>query len=756
MFNGLTRLALRWPKAVLLASVLLVGGALVYGLDVLDGLKTAGQVDPNSESTRAAAALESHFTSGRPNIVLLVRSDRSVDDPAVVAEGNQLATRLAHERDVVGVASYWQLKAPVLRSKDGHMAVIAARINGEETYTDHRFADIAPSYRGRHGPVDVELGGATAIRSGLTDTIRGDIAKAEAIGVPIVAVVLIIILRGFFAALLPLMVGAFSVIGTNAALKLISQFTDVSIFALNLATGLSLGLAADYGLFIVKRFREERRSGHSVEEALRITMNTAGRTVAFSSLTVAVSVSSMLVFPLYFLRSFAFAGVSVVLLAALCALVALPAALVVMGRLVDALDITVVFTWVARKFRGGRPANPNRVSGWRRWALLVMRRPVIFATSAIAIVVFLALPFLRLNIGLPDDRTLPAGSEPHQVQQALRDDFTSVATGELDVVVPNVQPAARTADISAYAARLSDLDGVVSVDTVNGRYAKGRQVSPPNPLSQRFAAPDSTYLAVSSDVEVVSSAGQDLVRRMRAVPAPFVTLVAGASSDLLDARAAIVHYLPIAMAIIAATTLILLFLLTGSVLIPFKAVMMNILSLSATFGVLVWIFQDYHLGGFFDFQQTGWVDVTLLVLLFCVAFGVSMDYEVFLLSRIKEEYARTPDNRTAVAYGIEKTGGIVTAAALITSIVFVAMGSGRVTNIKMFGVGLALAMIMDAALIRTLLVPALMRLAGRANWWAPAPLRKVYDKIGLKEGDVEPARPAAVPATPIDRRSSAA
>jgi RND superfamily putative drug exporter len=282
--------------------------------------------------------------------------------------------------------------------------------------------------------------------------------------------------------------------------------------------------------------------------------------------------------------------------------------------------------------------------------------------------------------------------------------------------------------------------GVVAVDSLTGRHVNG-QASPPNPLSQRFAAPDATYLAISTEIEAVSDEGQDLVKRIRAVDSPFDTAyVAGASAELLDARTGMVDRMPLALAIIVATTLIVLFLLTGGVLIALNAVLMNFLSLSATFGALVWIFQDGHLSGLLGFQVTGWVDISLLVLLFCVAFGVSMDYEVFLLSRMKENYIHSRDNATAIVYGIEKTGGIVTAAALITSIVFLAMATAHVTHIKMFGLGLGLAMLLDATVVRTLLVPALMRLTGNANWWAPRPLRAVYDRFGLREGDttVEP------------------
>ncbi|MDT5037806.1 MAG: putative drug exporter of the superfamily [Micromonosporaceae bacterium] len=750
MFDRLARLAVRRPKLVLIATALLVVGALLYGMNVLSGLKQGGQTDPASGSARGAEVLDTQFGAGHPNLVLLVRADRPVDDPAVAAAATRLAARLAAEPEVAGVSSYWQVKAPPLRSDDGRTALIVARLAGDQNKAAAAVDRIAPQYRGTQGSLRVQIGGEAAVRSELTKTVRGDISTAEAIGIPLVALILILVLRSFFAALLPLIVGFFSVLGTNAALKLLSEFTDVSIFALNLATGLSLGLAADYGLFIVKRFREERRRGLDVETAMRITMNTAGRTVLYSSLTVAVAVSSMLVFPMYFLRSFAYAGVSVVLLAALGALVALPSALVLLGRGLDRWDFTRAFVWVGRRFRRRRPAFAAAAettdSWWRRAALVVMRRPLFFTASSAFVLLLLGTPFLHLNIGLPDDRTLPATAEPHVVQQTLRDGFSSVATNEVDVVISGGNPAARATDIADYAAELSTVAGVVAVDSIAGRHVNGA-ATPPNPLSKRFASANSTYLAVSTDIEGVSTDGQNLVKRIRAVPSPFHAQVTGTSAELLDARTGLLDRMPLALAIIVATTLIVLFLLTGGVLIAVNAVVMNFLSLSATFGALVWIFQDGHLAGLLGFQVTGWVDVSLLVLLFCVAFGVSMDYEVFLLSRMKEEYVRTRDNHTAIAYGIEKTGGIVTAAALITSIVFLAMVTAHVTHIKMFGLGLGLAMLLDATLVRTVLVPALMRLAGAANWWAPRPLRAIYDRFGLKEEDTG-SGPAPMPTVP--------
>jgi RND superfamily putative drug exporter len=745
MFDRLANLAVRRPRIVLALSGVVIVLALLYGADVLGGLKQGGQTDPGSDSTRGSQLLDREFAAGHPNFLLLVDADSSVDDPAVAAEGNRLAQRLAAEPDIAAVTSYWQVKAPPMRSDDGRTALILARVKGDESHASDAVDRLTPRYRGTQGSLQVRIGGSATVRSELTKTVRGDISTAEAIGIPLVALVLILVLRGFFAALLPLIIGFTAVLGTNATLKLLSQFTDVSVFALNLATGLSLGLAVDYGLFIVKRFREEkRRHAGDVATAMRIAMNTAGRTVLYSSLTVAVAVSSMLVFPMYFLRSFAYAGISVVLLAALGALVALPSAIVLSGRWLDKWDFTRAFVWIGRKLRR-RPAAgvaADAPGWWRRSALVVMRGAIPFTLAAAGFLLVLGAPVLHLNIGLPDDRTLPASAESHQVQQALRDDFSSVATNEVDVVVPGDDVRARTAELTDYAQRLSLVPGVVAVDSVIGRHVDGT-LTPPDPLAQRFASADATYFAVSTEIEAVSTEGQDLVKRIRAVPAPFRTYVTGTSAEILDARSALVDRMPLALGIIVATTLVVLFLLTGGVLIAVKAVLMNFLSLSAIFGALVWVFQDGHLDGLLNFQVTGWVDISLLVLLFCVAFGVSMDYEVFLLSRIKENYVRTRDNREAIVYGIEKTGGIVTAAALITSIVFLAMTSAHVTHIKMFGLGLGLAMLVDASVVRTVLVPALMRLTGRANWWAPRPLRAAYQRFGLKEGDMSADPPEA-------------
>ncbi|MEO7430418.1 MAG: MMPL family transporter, partial [Acidimicrobiales bacterium] len=524
-------------------------------------------------------------------------------------------------------------------------------------------------------------------------------------------------------------------------------------FSLNLTTAMGLGIAIDYSLFVVSRFREELRAGHEPSIAVQRTVRTAGRTVAFSAVTVAASLCALLVFPLTFLRSFAYAGVAVAFLAGFFSVVVLPAILAVLGTRVDKLTI----------FKRSTEAHDEGF--WHRMALFVMRRPVVVAVSAIAVLVFLGAPFLHLNLSLPDDRVLPESAPSRQVHDVLRHEFGSEEAGASSVVAEGIgDPAARSAEIDAYAATLAALPGVARVDAATGTYCgeglaklgctPGQRVVPGGEgryLAFNTAnAGGSTYLSVVPDVEPLSKQGEALVGAIRAAKAPFHAEVTGMSAQLVDTKDALFARLPLAAGIIALVTFLVLFIQFGSVLIPIKAVVLNLLSLSATFGAMVWVFQEGHLSGALHFTAIGSIDATTPILMFCVAFGLSMDYEVFLLSRIKEEYDRTGDNELSVARGLERTGRIVTAAALLIAVVFIAFATSHVTFIKLFGVGLTLAVLMDAFLIRGTLVPAFMRLAGEWNWWAPAPLRRLHDRIGISEHiDLDaPAPSSAESATP--------
>ncbi|HEX2178503.1 MAG TPA: MMPL family transporter, partial [Actinomycetota bacterium] len=522
---------------------------------------------------------------------------------------------------------------------------------------------------------------------------------------------------------LPLAVGGLAVVGTLVILRILAGFTDVSIFALNLTTGLGLGLGIDYSLFIVSRFREELAAGASTEQAVVRSVETAGRTVLFSALTVAASLAALLAFPLQIMHSFAYAGSAVVMVAAIGSVVSLPAILGILGDKVNRFRLVEQ-----------RPATEGE-GFWARVAVVVMRRPIPIALAVIALLVFLGAPFLNVRFGVWDDRVLGERAPSRQVQDQVRENFSAEEAGAVTVVVQDAEdPAARSGEVGGYAADLSRLSGVARVDAETGTYVAGNQVAPPIPgISARFTSDDGTWLSVVPAIEPISVEAEELVAAIRARPAPGLVLVGGPSAELVDGKATLFDRLPLALTIIAVITMILLFLMTGSVLVPIKAMILNLLSLAATFGAMVWVFQQGHLSDFLGFTPTGTLDTTSPILMFCVAFGLSMDYEVFLLSRIKEEHDAGADNVTAVARGLERTGRIVTAAAGLLAVVFLSFLSSEVAFIKLIGVGMMLAVLMDATLIRATLVPAFMRLAGRANWWAPRPLRRLHDRFGLSE-----------------------
>ncbi|KUN82378.1 MMPL family transporter [Streptomyces griseoruber] len=716
--GGWTRFVTARPGLTLLAALVLTVLAVLAGSGVADRLGSGGWEDPDAQSTYATKALEREFPESQPNLLLLVDSGgASVDTPAVRAEAARLTARLAAEKGIVGVGSYWEADAstaPALRAKDGHEALIAARITGDEKTMGETLDRIAPSYRGEQGPVKVRIGGIVAVRHEMQTTIQEDLTRAELIALPITLVLLVMVFGSAVAALLPLGIGIVAILGTNAVLSGLTAFTDVSVFAMNLTTALGLGLAIDYALFIVRRFREELSTGAEPLGAIATTLRTAGRTVLFSALTVAVSLAAMLVFPQYFLRSFAYAGMAVVLLAAAAALILLPAALVLLGDRVNALDLRRAFR--GRPKASGTERTGEGGRGWARTADLVMRRAPFFALATTAVLVLLGLPFLGVRFGTADDRQLPSSAESHVVQQHIRDGFPGSPGGGLEVLA---EGKATEAQYSAYKARVAALPEVVQVD---GPLVKG----------------DAAYFTVQPEGEAVGDAAQHLVGDLRALKTPFDTKVTGTAAVLVDSKHAIGAQLPWAGAFVAVVTLLLVFLLTGSVLIPLQAVLLNALSLTAMFGAVVWVFQDGHLSGLLGFTSPGSIETTLPVLMFCVAFGLSMDYGVFLLSRIKEEYDATGDHERAVRLGLRRTGGLITAAAVILAVVMVAIGTSRVTNTKMLGLGIALAVLMDAMVIRSLLVPAIMRLTGRATWWAPAPLRGFHARFGLSEGDENP------------------
>ncbi|MBT2407660.1 MULTISPECIES: MMPL family transporter [unclassified Streptomyces] len=743
-----TRFVTARPRLSLLLALVVTALAVFAGGGAAARMGSGGWEDPDARSTYATEALEREFPSSQPNLLLLVDAGAGVgkagvDDPAVAAEAERLTTRLAAEPGVTGVGSYWRTQLPTLRSEDGRQALIAARVVGDEKAATEVVARIAPRYEGEHGPVRVSLGGRVAVQREVTATIQEDLLRAELIALPVTLVLLILVFGSAIAALLPLGVGIVAIIGTNAVLRGLTEFTDVSVFAQNLTTALGLGLAIDYALFIVRRFREELAAGRDPVGAIGATLRTAGRTVLFSALTVAVALSAMLFFPMYFLRSFAYAGVAVVLLAAAAALILLPAALVLLGERVNSLDLRQL--WRRRRRKAGpggagaeeaglaSGASGESGRGWARSTALVMRRAPLFAVATTAGLLLLGLPFLGVKFGTVDDRQLPETASSHLVQQQIRDGFPGSPGSGLIVLA---EGARSPADLDAYRQRVAGLEGVLRVD---------------GPVSSGPGA-RSAYFSVITEGEAVGQQARDLVGEVRKVDAPFETSVTGQAAVLVDAQDAIAEKLPAALALVVLATLLLVFLLTGSVLIPLQAILLNALSLTAMFGAVVWVFQEGNLSGLLSFTSTGDIETTLPVLMFCIAFGLSMDYGVFLISRIKEEYDRTGDHEGAVRTGLARTGGLITAAAVILAVVMVAIGTSRVTNTKMLGLGIALAVLMDAMVVRSLLVPAVMKLTGKATWWAPGPLRRLHERFGLSEGE---SAPAAVPADSADSTEAA-
>lgn len=729
VLRSLGHLTVRRRRWILVATLLLVLAAGALGGNVAQYLSSGGFDDPGAESTAADRALDDVFSSGNPNLVLLVTAKSgSVDDPEAARFGAELTQELADEEGVEQAVSYWTLgSAPPLKSEKGHQALVLARVGGDQDEILEKVEALTPDYRIDNDIATVDVGGQAPVFVEVGETIEGDLARAEAISFPVTLLLLILVFGSVVAAGLPLGVGVVSVLGTFLILRVLASMTEVSIYALNLTTAMGLGLAIDYSLFIVSRYREEMRKGLSSDQAVVRSVETAGRTVIFSAVTVAVSLAALFVFPLPFLRSFAYAGVAVVAMAALGSVVTLPAVLAALGPRVDKWSL-----WKRASVQEGE-------GFWHRLASFVMRRPIVTASSVLVLVGILGAPFFGVKFGLPDDRVLPPDAVSRTVQDEIRANFTSRESDTIPVVALRTGPApSRSEEITAYAIELSRVENVSRVDALTGSYAAGRLVAEPNDASMRFANEDATWLSAVPAVEPVSAAAERLVGDIRAVDAPFDVMVGGPSAQLVDSKESIFGRMPLAAAIIGVVTFIVLFLMFGSLLVPLKAVVLNMLSLSATFGAMVFVFQDGNFSDILNFTPTGFLDTTTPILMFCVAFGLSMDYEVFLLSRIKEEHDRTGDNEHSVAMGLEKTGRIVTAAAALLAVVFIAFATSGITFIKMFGIGLALAVIMDATLIRGVLVPAFMRLAGDANWWAPAPLRRLHDRFGFTDADPEP------------------
>ncbi|GIG90914.1 MMPL family transporter [Plantactinospora endophytica] len=723
----LTRFVGRRPLWIVVVGVLVTLASAAIGAGTIDALSLNRFEAPGSESMRARDALAAGFGTGSPNVALLVTARHgTVDSPDIAAAGAALTSELAGYPGVGDAWSYWTRNAPAtLRGEDGRQALVLAWIPGDANQVRREILpELTPRFTRDDGTLTVEVGGGDEVFRSVMEQARRDFVRAELIVLPMVFLLLWLVYRRLAPALLTLGVGIFAVAGALAILRGVVTIVDVSTFAANLALVLGIGLGVDYGLFVVFRFREELHhstdpgaAGH-VREAVARTVRTAGRTVLFSGITVAASLAVLLAFPFPFLASFAYAGIAVVFAAVLGATVVLPAALALLGHRVDR--------------RGASQHNTGTF--WYVTTRHVMRRPLLLGGAALAILLLLGSPFLGVRFGLPDDRVLPQSAPVRQLYDQVRANFAAEEADAVQVVAPTGTPST----VGSYAAALSRLDGVVRVDSAAGSYAAGQPVPTPTGIRSGTgtgggSAGPGTWLSVVPSAERLSHDAVGLVRAVRAEPAPFPVLVGGYPAELTDYRDGVTERLPLVAGLIVAVTLVVLFLMTGSVLAPLKASVLNLLSLSVMFGVLVFVFQDGNLAGWLDFTPTGAIEPSIPILMFCVAYGLSMDYEVFLLARIKEEYDRTGDPVGSVPAGIARSGPLVTAAAAVLAASFATYATGQVVFLQQLGVGMALAVLVDATLIRGVLVPALMRLAGHANWWAPGPLRRLHHRIGLTE-----------------------
>jgi RND superfamily putative drug exporter len=725
MLESLTRAIIKWRRSVVAVALLVLAGAAWYGIGAGPHLSEGGFDGPSEPSSIAATALLQQFHAGSPNITVLITARHgTVDSPAVVRAGQALTQRLESEHDVSNVQSYWQLGSiPALRADHSRQAIIAARIDGTQNQFVHRERGVAASLSPVPSAVSIQLGGFAPAFSEVDALIEHGLIISEAVAVPITMLLLLFVFGSVVAAAMPLTIAGVAVIGTLAVLRLLSTFMEVSIFAENVTTALSFGLAIDYSLFIVSRYREELDDGCTPNQALVRAVSRAGRMVFGSALTVMVALAILLVFPIAFLRSIAVAGIAVALLAGVASVIVLPATLAVLGPRINACTV-----W-------HRSVRPPEDGYWRRTALRVMRHPLPYAAAAIAALMLLASPFLGIHLGYLDDKVLPTSDHVRQTDDTLRHAFGSAEVGAIQVVMPSFGSGPATLAVEAkvyrYAQNLSRLPKVQRVESAVGFFIKGRHVAVPASYIAQYYQQRGTWFSVLPTVDPLSMQAESIVRDVRDFYSPYPVLVGGVSAQFLDSTAIIEARMPLAFALIALTMFVLLFVLFGSVVIPMKAMVLNALSLSATFGAMVWIFQEGHLSGLLDFTATGSVVAAIPVMMFCVAFGLSMDYEVFLMSRIKERHDQGASNEEAVASGLQRSGRIITAAACLIAVVFLTLTSNEISSIKLFGVGLFLAVLVDAFVIRGILVPAFMKTMGDLNWWAPAPLRRWHDRRNL-------------------------
>ncbi|TMD91525.1 MAG: MMPL family transporter [Chloroflexi bacterium] len=720
MFASWGRFVYRYRWATLAGSTVLLAISIA-GLLMGGTLTSGGPLTSNLESARAGNLVTSELATSKmtSNFVLIFSSKtQSVSDPAFKDAVTAALAPIAGDPRISGMVSPYNAPSPrvaqALTSTDGHQALVSIDLKSSGTQAHNDYDALRKQVQS--DTLTVTGTGFVAINEAFNKTLESDLQRAEFVTLPVTLVLLVIIFASLVAAGLPLGVGILTIVGGLAGTFFLNRFTDVSQYALNIVTLIGLGVSIDYSLFVVNRFRDELAKGASRENALATTMATAGRAITFSGITVAVGLSAMLFFQGTFLASMGAAGAIVVAVAVVYALTFLPALMSILGPAVNRLRLPV--------FRSRRPAGTIRVGFWSWWTNWVMRRPLVVLLPATGFLLLAASPFIQLRLANGDVDMLPTHLEARQGYDQMIANFPGRDQTTFNIVVnyPDGSPQtpARISAQSDLAQRIAAIPHVLQTNTAG----VGRHIV----LIQATTA----YPATSDESRALVKA----IRADQGVGDGGQVLVGGQTAVDLDTITFIVDRTPLAVGFVVVVTYIVLFLLTGSVVLPLKAVLLNFLSIGASFGALVWIFQQGHLSNILGFTPQS-IDPSIPVILFSIVFGLSMDYEVLLVSRIHEEYVRTGDNTYAVASGLERTARLITGAAAIMFTVFLAFGLAEVVIIKAIGIGLAVAVAIDATLVRALVVPAVMRLLGDWNWWAPRPLRRLYDRAGLGDFNVE-------------------
>ncbi|QNP68856.1 MMPL family transporter [Streptomyces roseirectus] len=713
-------------RVTLFAAVVLAALCGLFGAMTGDRLTANGWFPPEAPALRAEQFLGREFERGTPDLILMVRArdDRdSADTPAVAAVGAAVADTVQGAARTHYVTSYWSTHDPGLRSADGHGAVVAAKFEGDDDTVHDAVSRAVKRLAGERAAATVTAVGQPVVHEALETQAHEDLLRAELFTAPLILLLLVVIFRSLPAALLPVLVGAMATTVTSALLGALALLTPVSVFALNITTALGFGLAVDYSLLMLTRFRQEVSQGARVPAAVRTTLSTAGRTVLYSGLAVSLCLTALLVFPIMFLRSMAYGGILVTAVSVAATLTVLPAAFALFAS-------RLTGTGVLGRGRPAATESRGRAGEalWDRALRGVRRAPVTVALATTTLVCLMAAPFTQVSFGLLDDRALPAGAAVRTSTDTLRADFPALAATRLPVALPGFRGP--DAELARYSERLSRLPDVERVTGPAGTYAAGRVTKPATPARDGRGS----WVEVTVHGAPFDRSALRALDAVESVPAPARPLTGGPTALLRDTRAALADRLPFAVALVALAMSALLFAFTGSVLIPVKALALTALSMTAAMGTIVYVFQEGHLRDLVGpFTVVGTADLSMTILVICIAFALSMDYEVFLLSAIRERYVATGDNTTAVSEGLRRTGPLITSASVLIAVVFLGQATSTITPLKTLGVGVVVTILLDAVVIRMLLVPAFMFLAGRANWWSPPLLTRLHARVSLSE-----------------------